>query len=168
MTDLLFQGSTRQAVLDDLALALPLETWIGPFDWGGEDLSMQIMYGGVGIDLGKDPTWQMSMVWLDTYQSGLKDGITLPTPVPETKVARGLHANFRVGGERREEIQDLIQEYIERQPKADRKMPEAVWRARGRTTKPAQVFTTARGTSFLQDEFPAKNGHIKTRSSVFA
>ena len=166
MTDLLFQGSTRQAVLDDLALALPLETVGDPSSIDGAD--DEVAPGNIQHILGDG--WRILIVWMDTYQSGLKDGLpdVVPVAVPETKVARGLHANFRVGGPRAEEIEILISDHFALQTKSARNWGDKkVWQARGKDNA-GQVRKTANGTCWLQTEDPDEDGFIADRSAVFA
>ena len=159
MTDLLFQGSTRQAVLDDLALALPLETVDDPQSIDGGAGNIQHILGD---------GWRLLIVWMDTYQSGLGDGVTLPTPVPETKVARGLHANLRVGGERADEIETLISDHFAAQTKSPRNWGDKkVWQTRGKASA-GEVRKTANGTCWLQTDDPARDGFIADRNAVFA
>lgn len=172
MTDPLFQATTRQDLLDDLAEALPLETWIGPFNVAGEAENVDHIYGGPEVDLKGSAfhEWFFTIVWMDRYQSGLKDGLPdlIPVAVPETMVERGLHANIRVGGERAEEIQQLIDDHFASQTKSARDWADD--RVRTARNKPAgeTLPKTARGTFWLQGNDPAGDGYVEHQSFIFA
>ena len=163
--DILLQGMSRRTVLDDLADALPLETWAGPFTTDGGAGEIQTVYGGDNVTLEGDfADWEMTFVWDDHYQSGLKDG---PRKT-EIKIDRGLHVNVRIDGRRTDEIGTQITTYFARQTQTSRDWKDdRVRRARGKSVD-EQVRKTTRGTSWLQDSDPGADGYIETRRTIFA